>query len=56
MYKVCKIGVLRTADNAWIPNDARNMDWLAYKSWLSAGNKPLPADTGQERTLLAEEQ
>ena len=35
-------GVLRVADNAYIPNDPENTDWQQYQVWLSEGNQPLP--------------
>lgn len=35
-------GILRVADNAWIPNDPANTDWQAYQEWLAQGNTPLP--------------
>jgi hypothetical protein len=35
--------ILRLADNAFIPQDEANTDFIAYKAWLEAGNTPLPA-------------
>jgi hypothetical protein len=36
--------VRRTADNAFIPRDEANYDWLAYQEWLKKkGNTPDPA-------------
>ncbi|CAB4139793.1 hypothetical protein UFOVP354_36 [uncultured Caudovirales phage] len=34
--------VIRTADNAYIPNDAANADWQAYQQWLADGGAPQP--------------
>ena len=36
--------VLRKEDNAWIPFDDDNIDYVAYKAWLAEGNTPDPAD------------
>ncbi len=36
-------GVVRDADRATIPDDPNNIDWQAYLTWLSVGNKPTPA-------------
>lgn len=51
MYKILKDEkgnlidvVLRTADNACIPFDPANMDFVEYQKWLSEGNEPLPPD------------
>jgi hypothetical protein len=33
-------GVERIEDNAFIPNDERNKDWLEYQEWLAKGNEP----------------
>jgi hypothetical protein len=37
--------VVRDADGALIPADARNVDWQTYQAWLAAGNAPNPAPT-----------
>jgi len=34
--------VIRTADNASIPNDPDNRDWQEYQAWLAAGGVPDP--------------
>jgi hypothetical protein len=36
--------VIRTTDNASIPFDLANMDFVEYNKWLSEGNIPLPPD------------
>ena len=35
--------IFRTADNAWIPPDLSNQDYVAYLTWVKAGNTPEPA-------------
>jgi hypothetical protein len=35
--------ILRTADQATIPADPKNCDYIAYQNWLTAGNTPDPA-------------
>jgi hypothetical protein len=36
--------VKRLSDNAFIPFDNQNSDYVAYLAWVEAGNEPLPAD------------
>ena len=36
--------IKRIADNAFIPFDPANMDFVEYNKWLSLGNQPLPPD------------
>jgi len=36
--------VIRLADNASIPFDPANSDYIAYLKWVAEGNTPLPAD------------
>lgn len=43
-YKLTTGGVLRASDKAFIPNDPKNKDWLAYQDWLAVPNTPDPAD------------
>ncbi|MGK5020773.1 hypothetical protein [Janthinobacterium sp. LB2P10] len=30
--------ILRVADNAWIPPDIQNRDYMKYLEWVQAGN------------------
>jgi len=45
-YKLMPQGnsVQRIADNAFIPFDLANNDYVEYLKWIEAGNQPLPAD------------
>ena len=36
--------VLRIADNAFIPFDPANTDYIAFLKWIEEGNVVLPAD------------
>jgi hypothetical protein len=36
--------ILRIEDNACIPFDPANTDFVEYNKWLSEGNTPLPPD------------
>ena len=38
-------GIIRIADNAFIPFDPANTDYQAYLKWVDEGNTPLPADS-----------
>ena len=51
MYKKIKgpdgkelTSIRRKADNACIPFDDANTDYIEYKAWLEAGNTPEEAD------------
>lgn len=41
-YQLTKTNVIRNSDNAFIPFDDGNRDYLEYKIWLDAGNVPDP--------------
>jgi hypothetical protein len=51
MYKLLKnvlgetSSVLRTNDNACIPFDPMNSDYIEYLKWVAEGNEPLPPDS-----------
>lgn len=51
-FKLVSFGVIRLDDNANIPDDPRNRDWIEYQAWLLAGNTPLPADPAPNQTQL----
>ena len=36
--------IIRKADNADIPKDKENIDYLEYLAWVAEGNTPDPAD------------
>lgn len=41
-------GIKRTADNAFIPFDPANSDYIAYLAWVAEGNTPTLADEGTQ--------
>jgi hypothetical protein len=36
--------IQRVSDDAFIPTDPDNTDFLEYQKWLAAGNTPLPPE------------
>jgi len=48
MYRQAEDGVIRTSDNAFIPEDDRNRDWREYLAWVGKGNAPAPRFTDLE--------
>jgi hypothetical protein len=36
--------IKRLSDNAFIPFDQQNTDYVAYLAWLAEGNEPTPPD------------
>ena len=57
MYKLAEpVGVIRLADNAFIPPDSANTDYAAYLSWVEAGNTPEPAPIPEPPVELTTEQ
>jgi hypothetical protein len=50
MYKLTKYNdcVQRLSDNAYIPINPDNTDYIAYLAWLELGNTPTPADEGTQ--------
>ena len=44
---LCETSIRRLSDNAFIPFDPANTDYIAYLAWLEEGNTPLPAEENQ---------
>lgn len=55
MYKLSsEYIVIRMNDNAHIPCDINNRDWIEYQEWLNAGNVPLETDPNQFTHMINE--
>lgn len=48
--------ILRLSDNAYIPQDDRNIDYAAYLEWVAAGNMPEPPPVVEPPLALTTEQ
>jgi hypothetical protein len=46
--------IKRLSDNAFIPFDPANTDYVAYLAWLAEGNEPLPASDSVDEPLPEE--
>lgn len=60
-YQLKPGGVIRLTDNAFIPSNSMNPDWIDYLAWLDKGNTPMPDDppappTKDERDAVAARQ
>lgn len=55
MYKLTTTNtIIRLSDNAAIPMDKANKDYIEYLVWLDNGNEPLPSDVISLSTLKSE--
>ena len=48
--------ILRLEDQAWIPQDPANTDYVAYLAWVEEGNTPDPAPVPEPAPVLTTEQ
>lgn len=46
------VGVLRLSDNAHIPEDVGNRDWIEYQKWLAVPNVPDAALVVPKPTII----
>lgn len=53
MYKLTTYHIIRLADNATIPKDEGNSDYITYLAWLDAGNTPEPELSEADALALA---
>jgi hypothetical protein len=42
------VQIVRTSDNALIPQDESNYDYQEYLAWIAEGNTPELYDTGED--------
>lgn len=53
MYKlISSASILRLADNALIPTDLANVDYVAFLNWQGAGNVPEPAEVPDPKLAI----
>jgi hypothetical protein len=44
--------IIRLTDNAFIPIDNSNRDYVEYLAWVNAGNTPQPADKNTQPRVI----
>jgi len=52
MYTISNGCLIRDADGAFIPQDAKNRDYVKYVLWVDAGNSPTVASTSVNDVVI----